>query len=87
MEPLQLRPLFGGAAQIALPQRFADISDFRPIPDNQEVRQGRGWWRGAGSLRSGPRAPRWRTCPARLQVFADASLDQSLIVEIVVGWA
>lgn len=32
------RPLYGGAAQIGLPQRFADISDFRPVPDHQEVR-------------------------------------------------
>ncbi|KAL4457492.1 hypothetical protein ABPG75_012357 [Micractinium tetrahymenae] len=46
------RPLYGGAAQLAFPQRFADISDFRPVPDHQEV-------------------------------FADASLDQSLVIEIV----
>lgn len=46
------RPLYGGAAQLGIPQRFADISDFRPVPDHQEV-------------------------------FADASLDQSLVVEIV----
>lgn len=31
------RQLFGGAASLWLPQRFADISDFRPIPDHQEV--------------------------------------------------
>lgn len=46
------RPLFGGAARMAFPARFVDISDFRPIPDNQEV-------------------------------FADANLDQSLVIEIV----
>ncbi|PSC69030.1 putative ran guanine nucleotide release factor [Micractinium conductrix] len=46
------RQLFGGAASLWLPQRFADISDFRPIPDHQEV-------------------------------FADANVDQSLVVEIV----
>ncbi|KAL4440723.1 hypothetical protein ABPG77_000432 [Micractinium sp. CCAP 211/92] len=51
-DTLVTRPLYGGAAQIGLPQRFADISDFRPVPDHQEV-------------------------------FADASLDQSLVVEIV----
>lgn len=31
------RPLYGGAAQLSFPQRFADISDFRPVPDHQEV--------------------------------------------------
>jgi hypothetical protein len=32
------RPLFGGAAVIELPLRFVDISQFREIPDTQEVR-------------------------------------------------
>lgn len=45
-------PLFGGAAEMSFPNRFTDISDFRPIPDHQEV-------------------------------FADGSLDQSLVVEIL----
>lgn len=39
-DTLVQRQLYGGAAQLAVPQRFADISDFRPIPDHQEVR---GW--------------------------------------------
>jgi hypothetical protein len=30
--------LFGGAAEIALPQRFADVASVRPVPDNQEAR-------------------------------------------------
>ncbi|KAI7843900.1 hypothetical protein COHA_002444 [Chlorella ohadii] len=51
-DTLVQRPLYGGAAQLAFPQRFADISDFRPVPDHQEV-------------------------------FADAGLDQSLVIEIV----
>ncbi|CAL8464048.1 g3583 [Coccomyxa elongata] len=37
LEPLQTVPLFGGAAEIALPPRLADVSNVRPVPDNQEV--------------------------------------------------
>jgi Ran-interacting Mog1 protein len=29
--------LFGGAILLDFPARFTDISDFRPVPDNQEV--------------------------------------------------
>ena len=29
--------LFGGAVQLALPQRFTDVASVRPVPDNQEV--------------------------------------------------
>jgi hypothetical protein len=36
-DTLVARPLFGGAVELALPDRFVDISDFRPIPDSQEV--------------------------------------------------
>ena len=36
-DTLVQRPLYGGAAQLAFPQRFADISDFRPVPDHQEA--------------------------------------------------
>lgn len=36
-ENLILRELFGGAILLAIPERFLDISDFRPVPDNQEV--------------------------------------------------
>lgn len=31
------RDLFGGAMSMSLPKRFLDISDFRPVPDTQEV--------------------------------------------------
>lgn len=31
------RALFGGAITAAIPQRFVDVSNFRVIPDNQEV--------------------------------------------------
>lgn len=48
-----LRQLFGGAMSMAIPPRLADISDFRPVPDNQEI-------------------------------AADASTDQSVIIEIMV---
>ncbi|KAI3436509.1 hypothetical protein D9Q98_005926 [Chlorella vulgaris] len=51
-DTLVQRSLFGGAVQLHFPLRLVDISDFRPVPDHQEV-------------------------------FADASLDQSLVVEIV----
>ena len=37
-DTLVQRPLYGGAAQLSFPQRFTDISDFRPVPDHQEAR-------------------------------------------------
>ena len=37
-EELVARDLFGGAMVMGMPGRFVDVSDFRPIPDNQEVR-------------------------------------------------
>ena len=37
-EPNVRRDLYGGAVQLTIPHRFVDISDFRPIPDHQEVR-------------------------------------------------
>ena len=36
-EPASWRPLFGGALSADLPDRYVDVSDFRPVPDNQEV--------------------------------------------------
>lgn len=36
-ENLPLRQLFGGAVAIGVPDRLVDVSDFRPVPDNQEV--------------------------------------------------
>ena len=82
---------------IALPQRFVDISDFRPIPDHQEVRElDTGGYPWVPSSTPPPRPPlaastRRRPPPQKnavqvdpLQVFSDASLDQSLVVEIVV---
>jgi hypothetical protein len=36
-EELHRQPLFGGMAKIERPSRFADVSDFRPVPDHQEV--------------------------------------------------
>lgn len=29
--------LFGGALSAQIPERFSDVSDFRPVPDHQEV--------------------------------------------------
>jgi hypothetical protein len=37
METFEARPLFGGACSIEMPERFTDVSDFRPIPSHQEV--------------------------------------------------
>jgi len=31
------RELFGGGLRCDLPERFMDISDFRPVPDHQEI--------------------------------------------------
>ncbi|TYZ63165.1 hypothetical protein PybrP1_002060 [[Pythium] brassicae (nom. inval.)] len=31
------RELFGGAISCSIPESFADVSDFRQVPDNQEV--------------------------------------------------
>lgn len=92
-DTLQTRPLYGGAASLAFPQRFVDISDFRPIPDHQEARPTGPMQRCAVQHSWPPPPPlpqcaRLSSCCCRplftLQVFADASLDQSLTVEIVV---
>ena len=32
-----VRDLYGGAMKIMLPPSYDDVSDFRPVPDNQEV--------------------------------------------------
>ncbi|KAJ3149838.1 hypothetical protein HK101_002007 [Irineochytrium annulatum] len=37
MHEQDIRPLFGGAIQAAIPSRFIDASNLREIPDNQEV--------------------------------------------------
>ncbi len=37
VEALAQRDLFGGAITLACPRRLIDVSDFRPVPDNQEV--------------------------------------------------
>ena len=37
MLELETRRLFGGAIEIALPRRFLDVSEFRQVPDHQEV--------------------------------------------------
>ncbi|EGC38065.1 hypothetical protein DICPUDRAFT_29264 [Dictyostelium purpureum] len=31
------RPLYGGAIEISIPERFRDITQFRQVPDHQEV--------------------------------------------------
>ena len=36
-DPSKKVPLFGGAISAQLPARYVDVSDFRPVPDNQEV--------------------------------------------------
>lgn len=37
MEDMRLHRLFGGAIEMQFPQRIIDVSDFRPVPDSQEV--------------------------------------------------
>ena len=37
IDKLVMRQLYGGAAEIGIPARMQDISDFRPVPDHQEV--------------------------------------------------
>lgn len=37
LEPFVERELFGGAILASFPARYVDVSDFRPVPDNQEV--------------------------------------------------
>lgn len=36
-DPTTKRELFGGAITCEFPTRLVDVSDFRPVPDNQEV--------------------------------------------------
>ena len=36
-EVIPVRQLFGGAIDMCIPARLVDVSDFRPVPDNQEV--------------------------------------------------
>ncbi|KAI8318386.1 Ran-interacting Mog1 protein, partial [Martensiomyces pterosporus] len=49
---MPVRELYGGAMSMEIPTGMVDISDFREVPDNQEV-------------------------------FANASTDQSIIIEIL----
>ncbi|CAI5461733.1 unnamed protein product [Closterium sp. Yama58-4] len=51
-EETQRHALFGGAIQADFPPRFEDISNFREVPNNQEV-------------------------------FADASRDESIVIELL----
>lgn len=34
---LRERELYGGAVTMGIPDAFMDVSDFRPVPDHQEV--------------------------------------------------
>ncbi|KAL6783793.1 putative ran guanine nucleotide release factor [Auxenochlorella protothecoides] len=36
-EPLNEIKIFGGAISVPLPSRLQDVSDFRPVPDHQEI--------------------------------------------------
>ena len=76
-EQLISRSLFGGAIEMEIPARFEDVSDFRPVPDHQEVRM--------CCVLVEPQRLKPYTRSANLQVWTDASLDQSLILEIVVS--
>ena len=41
LEPFVERELFGGAILASFPARYVDVSDFRPVPDNQVCVDGR----------------------------------------------
>lgn len=77
-EALQHRSLFGGAIEVCLPARFVDISDVRPVPNNQEARQ----WSVLHTCNAVDICG--DACVDATQVFADANRDQSFVVEIVV---
>eukprot|EP00892_Ulva_mutabilis_P006145 jgi/Ulvmu1/3902/UM018_0124.1 len=36
-DQMSKQPLFGGMAAMTIPTRMQDVSDFRPVPDHQEV--------------------------------------------------
>lgn len=84
-EPLNEIKIFGGAISVPLPSRLQDVSDFRPVPDHQEVRAVVGGLDGLiDSIPLGEmHRPQPHTPPAE-QIFTDAARDQSLIVEVVV---
>lgn len=77
-EQMITRALYGGAIEMSLPQRFADVSDFRPVPDHQEV--GR-----PSMLIPVHKFQKDLNVAAPMQVWTDATLDQSVILEIVVS--
>jgi Ran-interacting Mog1 protein len=83
------RQLFGGAIELTCPQEMLDISDFRPVPDHQEVLLTHDvaeamvlaevtiFAKLACVLTEHDAVP--------MQVFADGANDQSLVVEILVS--
>ena len=81
-EELVPRELFGGALALGIPARFVDVSNFRPVPDNQEVQI-------SSCERFIIRYQRSK-CSHLLcsglasQVFTYASVDQSFVVEVLV---
>lgn len=75
MEPCVSRPLYGGALLAEIPARFVDVSTFRQLPDNQEVGRRCVW----ALLRTQPLSNN----AVPVQVFADDTRDQSLIVEVL----
>ncbi|GBG74247.1 hypothetical protein CBR_g17957 [Chara braunii] len=36
-DPVSIKALFGGAIEMAIPNRFTDVSELREVPDHQEV--------------------------------------------------
>lgn len=83
------RQLFGGAIELTCPQEMLDISDFRPVPDHQEVLS-------TYDIAEVMVLAEMTICAQaacaltvhdakRMQVFADGAKDQSLVVEILVS--
>ena len=85
---LVCRQLFGGAIKLICPQEMLDISDFRPVPDHQEVILIH------DVAQAMKRTQKYTKCicdmcaddaSCHVQVFADGAKDQSLVVEILVS--
>lgn len=82
------RQLFGGAIELTCPQEMLDISDFRPVPDHQEVVLTH--YIASAMVHTAKCDMRISDMCAddawcHVQVFADGAKDQSLVVEILVS--
>jgi hypothetical protein len=88
--------LYGGAIAAQFPKRYVDVSDFRPVPDHQEVggeqvqqrvrQPEQGCFTTAGAAAAATSAVQcFSNTLYYLQVWADGATDQSIVVEIAVS--